>query len=122
MLRVRDRIPGGDTIELDVDLDAGRLSAAELIRGRVAAELARRGGETVRPLVETTAEEFALNGARPDGAPNPERETARALDAFRRGRFVLLVDGRHVVHEDDVVTLTPDTDVTFLRLVPLQGG
>jgi hypothetical protein len=121
MLRVRDRLPGGAAIELDLDLAASELTAAELIGGRVRATLAGRADACAQPLVETTAEERALNGG-PGGPPDHARETARALEAFRRGRFVLLVDGRHLLREDERVTVGPDTDVTFLRLVPLRGG
>jgi hypothetical protein len=119
---VRDRLPGGATVELDLDLEATDLTAAELIGGRVRATLAARDGVSARPLVETTPDERALNGYRADGSPDPAGETGRALEAFRRGRFVLLVDGRQLVREDDRVTIGPDTDVTFLRLVPLRGG
>ena len=121
-IRVRDQATGAATFELDLELDGDTVTAAELIRGRVMAELMLHAGEVPRPLVETTAEELALNGPRPDTAPDADRETRRALDAFRRGRFVLLVDGRQLAGEHDQVELTPATTVTFLRLVPLQGG
>jgi hypothetical protein len=119
---VRDQATGAAAFELDLELEGDTVTAAELIRGRVLAELMEHAGEVPRPLVETTAEERALNGPRRDTTPDVDRETARALEAFRRGRFVLLADGRQLITEYDRIELTPATDVTFLRLVPLQGG
>jgi hypothetical protein len=124
-VRVRDEAPGDSVVELDLDLHGATFTAAELIRGRVAAELIRRGTEPIRPLVQPTAAELALNGPRrpSPGAPSDvEHETARAIEALRRGRFVLMVDRRQVLDPEERIELTPATQVTFLRLVPLQGG
>jgi hypothetical protein len=124
-VRVRDETPGDGVVELDLELDGATFTAAELIRGRVAAELMRRGTEPIRPLVEPTTTEFALNGPRRPAPGTPgdiEHETVRALEAFRQGRFVLLVDRRQVLDPEERIVLTPASQVTFLRLVPLQGG
>jgi len=124
-VRVRDEAPGDDVVELDLALDGATFTAAELIRGRVAAELMRRGTEPIQPLVQPTTAELALNGPRrpPPGTPSDvEHETARALDAFRRGRFVLMVDRRQVLDPEEQIELSPTSQVTFLRMVPLQGG
>lgn len=124
-VRVRDETPGDGVVELDLDLSGATFTAAELIRGRVAAELMQRGAEPIRPLVAPTAAERTLNGPRrpPPGTPSDvEHETARALEAFHRGRFVLLVDRRQVLDPEERIELTPASQVTFLRLVPLQGG
>jgi hypothetical protein len=121
-VRVRDQATGTPPVELDLDLTGTRFTVADLIRGRVMAELIERSGQLVQPLVEVTAEEQALNGPRRDGTPDVERETDRALEAFRRGRFVLLIDGRHVLDENEVIELAPQTQVTFLRLMQLRGG
>jgi hypothetical protein len=63
-VRVRDETPGDEVVELDLDLDGATFTAAELIRGRVAAELMSRETELIRPLVEPTTAELALNGRR----------------------------------------------------------
>jgi hypothetical protein len=54
--------------------------------------------------------------------PAPEVARARALAAFRRGQIVLLVDDRQIEDEEARIGLTDDSEVTFLRLVPLVGG
>jgi hypothetical protein len=121
---VRDQALGAPDFELEIELDSAQVTAAELIRGRVIAEIARAGGTVPRPIVVAVSElEESLNGRRDDGQTlDPETETQRALGAFRAGRFVLIIDGRQIEHADEIFTLTPDTQVNFVRLVPLRGG
>jgi hypothetical protein len=45
-----------------------------------------------------------------------------AVAAFERGRFFLLVDDRQVTDLDEALGLAETSNVTFLRLTPLQGG
>jgi hypothetical protein len=48
--------------------------------------------------------------------------TALALDGFLRNAFFLVVDGRQATDLDEVIPLRPTSEVTFVRLLPLQGG
>jgi hypothetical protein len=119
---VRDEAPGAVGIDLEIEVELGEIPAAELIRGRVIAELIRTGSVVARPLVPLSEDELALNGPRHRRELDVDREVARALKAFERGRFMLLVDGRQILGVDDVVTLSAASAVTFVRLVPLRGG
>ena len=127
-MKVRDDAPGQAPFELEVELglepglDSAEVTVAELIRGRVTAELLAQGQQPSRPLIDVTPDERALNGLRPDPGPVIEREARRAEEAFIKGRFLLVVDGRKLERLDQRFELTPDTEVTFLRLVPLAGG
>jgi hypothetical protein len=71
-----------------------------------------------------SAEERLLNG--PANRPRPrldwEQQYERALAAFRHNGFLLLVDGQQRTDLDAAIELRADTQVTFLRLVPLAGG
>jgi hypothetical protein len=51
-----------------------------------------------------------------------ESVTALALDGFLRNAFFLVVDGRQATDLDEVIPLRPTSEVTFVRLLPLQGG
>ncbi|MGH2705242.1 MAG: hypothetical protein ACRDJ4_09130 [Actinomycetota bacterium] len=42
--------------------------------------------------------------------------------AFGHNGFFVLVDGRQMEDVDDPVTFTTDSEVAFVRLVPLVGG
>jgi hypothetical protein len=103
------------------------LPLREIIRRRVFQEVAEhnaRGGDVFRGLVQPTDTERTLNGYRMSKPRriDPEQQANRALEAFARNGFVMLVDDRQVEDLDAVVDLRMDTKVTFLKLVPLVGG
>lgn len=70
------------------------------------------------PLRELIARRVALE----TGPEGYEEALARALDAFSRNGFLVLVGDRQIEDPDETVTLGPATEVVFLRLVPLVGG
>jgi hypothetical protein len=47
---------------------------------------------------------------------------AAAVEAFERGRLLVVVDGRQREDLDEAVDLSPASDVAFVKLVPLAGG
>jgi hypothetical protein len=97
-----------------------RLPLREVIRRRVFQEVtehnARRSG-TFRGLVRP-----AEPGPETYGWVDPERQYERAVEAFSRNGFIVLVDDRQIDDLDEPVDLRLGTGVTFLRLVPLEGG
>ena len=51
-----------------------------------------------------------------------ERQAQIAIEAFQHNGFFILVDNRPIESLEETITLTPDTQVSFLNLVPLGGG
>ncbi|MCW5552407.1 MAG: hypothetical protein KIS67_09580 [Verrucomicrobiae bacterium] len=51
-----------------------------------------------------------------------EERYCRALDAFARNGFFVLVGDRQAESLDEAFTVTPETEVSFVKLVPLVGG
>lgn len=70
------------------------------------------------PLRELIARRVALE----TGPEGYEAALARALDAFARNGFLVLVGDRQIEDPDEWVALGPATEVVFLKLVPLVGG
>ncbi|TCB99976.1 hypothetical protein E0H26_03990 [Micromonospora zingiberis] len=105
-----------------------RLTLRELIRRRIHQEVAEHNAATPAPrrlLVQPTSTERALNGEpaeRSHRRLDAARQIALAEEAFRRNGFVVLVGDHQVEELDDEVDLRRDTEVTFLKLVPLVGG
>jgi hypothetical protein len=116
---------------LTLDGIGERLTLRDLVRTRVREEVARynaqlgtSGGGTFRGLVM------------PDGAvpapqgflmPAPrrvdwERQADKAVEAFDRNGFFVLVGDRQVTGLDEVLDLSPGTGIRFIRLVQLAGG
>jgi hypothetical protein len=128
-LTVRDETTTGKALAtLDLQLEAERVTIAELIRARVHQEVrAHNAAGEVAPrfngLVMPERTERELNGERGRRRPvDAESQTEVALKAFERGQILLLVDDRQVEELEHEVTLRPDSTVTFLKLVPLVGG
>lgn len=124
---VRDETTSGELLqELELQLSRERITVSDLIRSRVEAEVriynARSSERPFRGLVQPESHEQRLNPVRRAKRLDAEQQVAVALDAFARGRILLLVDDRQVTELDHEVLLQPGSTVTFLKLTPLVGG
>lgn len=114
-------------LEFTLSLPTNQLTIRDLIRQRVEHEVAAYNAqqtEYYQGLVQPTAAEQTLNGYRMSRQRYVDAgaQVGRALAAFERNGFVILIDDRQVERLDDMVILGPATVVTFLKLVPLVGG
>jgi hypothetical protein len=124
---VDETTSGERTNELLLRLLSDRTTLRELIRSRVYQEVTEYNAllpSRFRGLVQPEQTERTLKGERlaPPRKLDWERQFDRALKAFRGNGFLVLVDDRQVDDLDSEVTLRPESQVTFLRLVPLVGG
>jgi hypothetical protein len=103
------------------------LTVREIIRLRVYQEVEaynEQQSEHFNGFVQPSDTERTLNGYR---LTKPrfidwEEQFDRAVEAFERNGFIVLVDKQQVESLDEVVTIAADTPVSFLKLVPLVGG
>lgn len=127
-LTVYDESMTGERTEAcRLDLPSERISARELIRLRVYEEVRAYNAampECFRGLVQPTEAEAVLNGyrLRERRRIDPEAQCLKAFEAFDRNGFFILVDDRQVEALDDAFEVRLDTQVSFVRLVPLVGG
>lgn len=128
-LTVSDETTGGTrTPACTLEFPSERITARELIRSRVYQEVkdhnVRQKQDVFRGLIQPSDAECELNGYRLKRARQIDwrKQFEIALDAFARSGFLLLVDDRQVTALDHELTLTTDSQVSFLRLVPLVGG
>ncbi|WP_432571498.1 hypothetical protein [Kineococcus sp. SYSU DK005] len=103
------------------------LPLRELIRRRIFQEVAEhhaRRPERFTGLVQPTTAERALNGehVRAPRRVDPQEQFDRAVEAFSRNVFFVIVDDRQVSDLDVEVDLRSGPEVIFLKLVPLVGG
>jgi hypothetical protein len=125
-----ERMTARDLIRCRIEADVAIHNAVERARldGTIAAQDANRDTRN-QWLVAPGGVERALNGLRAYG-PGVERLhpikseplIAVALEAFASNGFFMIFDGRQIVDLDEVLTVEHDSAVTFLRLVPLVGG
>ena len=131
-LMIRDETATGDPVhEFPLEFQDERITVRDLIRERVYQEVSdynfrsrRDGGLLFRGLVQPTDAERTLNGFRvpKDRDIDWEVQFSRAVDAFGRNGFFILVDERQAETLDETIVIGPSTHVSFVKLTPLVGG
>jgi hypothetical protein len=131
-LKIRDETTfsfrSEDDEEFTLDVPAERITVRELIRARVYGEVRDFNlshPEYFRGLVQPSDAERTLNGfkVRQGRRIDPEKQFEKAIEAFYRNGFLVLVDDRQVDELEEEIEVRPETTtVTFLKLVPLVGG
>lgn len=123
-----DETPSGKALsELLLETEQSTMTVRELIEARVRQEVADyhdSGHAVFSGLVQprgavTTDRGYALDSARRLDA---DAQVERALDAFERNGFLLLVGGRQAESLDEALDVTEELRVSFIKLVPLVGG
>ncbi len=125
---VHDETPAGRrTRTFSLDFLTARITVEALIRKRVEEEVEEHNhgaGELFQGLVqpqgaERTAQGYRLPARRTIDA---EAQVLRALDAFTRNGFIVIVDDRQLERLDEEFELRAETEISFVKLVPLVGG
>jgi hypothetical protein len=118
---------GSHVRQWGMDVTEERVALRELIRRRIHQEVAEfnaAGTAMFRGLVRPSSAERTPDGyrLRPGHRVDPDEQFARAVEAFGRNGFVVLVSGRQVLSLDEEIDLARDAELTFLKLVALVGG
>jgi len=123
-----DSFPGKrSTATTTIHLDAASSTVRELLRARVRQEVEHYNQtlpETFQGLVQPEESEKLLNGFRLK-VKRPldwEAQFHRACSSFEKNGFLILVDDNQVTELDELIELTPDSRVQFVKLAPLVGG
>lgn len=127
-LTIHDETASGQkTNSFTIDCLTERLTVCELIRARIYQEVQDynlKQPEYFRGLVEPTNAERVLNGYKLKARRKIdwEEQFKRALEAFERNGFFVLVGDRQAETLDQEFEVKVDTEVSFVKLVPLVGG
>ena len=127
-LTIHDETTSGDKpYTFTLECLTERLTVRELIRARIYQEVqdySQRQPEYFRGLIQPTEAERVLNGykLRAKRQINWQEQYERALEAFGRNGFFVLVGNRQAESLDEEFEVKVDTEVSFVRLVPLVGG
>jgi hypothetical protein len=125
-VRIVDQILGVDPpLRRELRLVSERTTVRELMKRRIDEEVAalNAGREDLQPLVVPTEQESRLNKTKPAGRTvDAGKQLATAVAAFERTRIVVIIDGRQVKELDQPITVSPDSEIRFVKLVPLMGG
>jgi len=127
-VHIRDEvIPGPHSPARTVSVPQAATTPRELIRNRVREEVELHNEslpEVFCGLVQPEESERILNGFRMRERRHLDWEVQfkRACSSFEKNGFLLLVDGLQVTGLDDRIELRPESEVQFIKLVPLVGG
>jgi hypothetical protein len=118
---------GGRIRSFKLHLAVERITVRDLIERRVTQEVEehnRAQPEYFQGLVQPTDAERELNGyrLRKKRMLDAAEQRARAVEAFERSGFFVLVDDRQLERLDDEFVVRPETEVRFVKLLPLVGG
>ena len=118
---------GEKTNAMTLDFLTEEVTVREVIRSRVYQEVTEHNARQAigrPPLVSLTRSERDLNGVKTGSGKRLdwEQQFETAIQAFEGNGFLLFAGGRQLLDLDEKIELRHDTDVTFLRLVPLVGG
>ena len=127
-LTIHDETTSGQkTNTFTLDCLTERMTVRELIRARIYQEVQdynQKQPEYFRGLVEPTNAERVLNGykLKTKRKIDWEEQFKRAVEAFERNGFFVLVGNKQAETLDQEFNVKVDTEVSFVRLMPLVGG
>jgi hypothetical protein len=128
ILTIRDETTSGQTTgSFTLECLTETMTVRELIRARIYQEVQDynlKEPEYFRGLVQPTEAERVMNGykLRAKRKIDWQEQFARALEAFERNGFFILVGEKQAERLDDEFKVKADTEITFVKLVPLVGG
>ena len=114
---------GRTTTRVEVSLPRARLTLHELIAHKIAQEVAEIDAQQ-RPGLsgEYLTPEALILAAGPLQPGAAEAEIARAQQAFAAREYMIVIDDRRVWEADAVVDVGPETQIEFIKILPLVGG
>lgn len=128
-LKIVDETSSGEVIhESIIQFPAQTVSVRALIEARVKAEVDRYHSSSDKKrffgLVQPSDSEVELNGYSRKNYKKIDvvKQQKIAIDAFESNGFFLLVNDQQLTGLDDDFIITPNTSVSFIKLIPLVGG
>ena len=126
LLRLIDETPGAAPVEVvTLKLASERVTVREVIRRRLEEEekreISKRSFIPFRGKEKLEAKESVLNQTRPTDW-KIDRELENICRAIEQQRVIVLFNDQQLSDPDAEVAVTGEEAMTFLQLVPLQGG
>jgi hypothetical protein len=127
-LTIHDETTSGQRMNsFTLDCLTERMTVREVIRARIYQEVQdynQRQPEYFRGLVEPADAERVLNGykIKANRKIDLQEQYQKAIEAFGRNGFFVLVGDKQAEALDQEFEIKADTEVSFVRLMPLVGG
>ena len=127
-VKVKDETAGGKTYnEVDITLNSEIVTVKEIITARIYSEVKaynKKLPEYFNGLVQPTDAEKTLNGYKVKGKKkvDAEKQAYTALEAFKKNAYFLLIDNIQAESLEQMIVITGNTNISFIKLTPLVGG
>jgi len=127
-LTIHDETTSGQkTNTFTLDCLTEKMTVREVIRARIYQEVQdynQEQPEYFRGLIEPTNAERVLNGYKLKARRKIDwqEQFKKAVEAFDRNGFFVLVGDKQAESLDQEFDVKVDTEVSFVKLVPLVGG
>ena len=128
LLKVLDETTTGvKEVAVELDFEVQRITVRELLEKRVYQEVYdfnRAPSRRFKGLVEPTEKEKRLNeqATKQSKRVDWKKQYEKALNAFEKKQILILVNKKQVTDPDEEFDIDENTEVSFLKIVPLAGG
>ena len=128
LLKIKDETFAGDILnEIELEIAEQEISVKDIIEMRVEREVEdynRRANKFFNGLVVPSDAEKTLNGykMKNNAKIDAEKQVYLALMAFQKNGFFVLIDDVQSESLDQIVKISENTKISFLKLTPLIGG
>lgn len=122
-----EQLNGTITNQFELSFDSEITTTRAIIELRVKQEVERyneKKNSAFNGLVQPKHQDIILNARTPKQQPkvDAEQQIYIALDAFQKNGYFILVNNQQLEDLDELITLTPQTTISFIKLTPLVGG
>ncbi len=127
-LIIKDENTAGAAVnEVTVSFASELSTVRDIIKNRILAEVQQYNNkqpEYFKGLIQPGEAERTLNGykLKARARVDPEKQLAAAFKAFDNNGFFILIDNIQSTALDQMVVITPGTNISFIKLTQLVGG
>ena len=128
LLKIKDETFAGDVLnEIELEIAGQEMAVKDIIEMRVEREVEnynQRTDKFFNGLVVPTDAEKTLNGykMKRNAKIDAEKQVYLALAAFQKNGYFVLIDDVQSETLDQVVKISENTKISFIKLTPLIGG
>lgn len=125
---IKDETATGKPIrEIPVSFDSELTTVKDIIIARVKAEVGaynEKLPEYFQGLIQPSDAEQTLNGykLRERRKIDAEKQCKIALDTFKKNAYFILIDTIQAESLEQMVVVSQDSNISFVKLTPLVGG
>ncbi|MEQ7802006.1 hypothetical protein ABDJ41_19580 [Pedobacter sp. ASV1-7] len=127
-ITIKDETFSGKVLqEINLEFATDFVTVQDIITSRVIKEVENYNSKLpayFNGLIEPSDAEKTLNGykLKPKKIIDAEKQVYVALDAFQRNVFFVLIDNQQSESLEQMVELSKNTTISFIKLTPLVGG